>query len=180
MIRELTPELLAATQRGLRTTFLKLYDQVQIGRWADLFNRETSSSAGENYPAIGAAPGLARFTGTRAYSGVRSDGFYVLNEAYSAGIEIPRADIERDRLGIYTTKIAEMAEKAKLYPVTLLGAILANATDTSLAKCWDGAALISAAHGKGKTAQSNIISGSGIDTVDHVQTDIEQVVAPSV
>lgn len=178
MTRVLTPELLAATMRGLQKLFLKYYEAADIGAWAQLFNRTTSNSAGETYPLLGAAPMLAPFTGTRQYSGLRTDGFYVLNEAFDAGIQVARADIERDSLGKYDGAVQEMAQNAKAYVVELLAAILANGTSTTLAKCWDGKSLFSTTHGKDKGAgQSNIITGSGVDTVDHVQTDIAQGLA---
>jgi len=176
--RTLTPDLLAATQRGMQRLFTSLWEAVDIGPWGQLYSTLPPGSAGENYPAIGAAPQVSAFTGERKYTGLRTDGFYVLNEDYDAGLEVPEADIERDSLGKYTGAMQEMVEAAKVYPQTLMASILANGTSTTLAKCWDGAALFSASHGKDDGAsQSNIISGSGVDTLAHVQTDIAQGVS---
>ena len=176
--QELTPDKLAATQRGLQALFTKLYKAVEIGPWANLFQTVGSDGPGEDYPAFGAAPSLSVFSGTRQYTGIRTDGMYVTNVEYDAGLEIRRVDIERDRLGVYNGRIEEMAQKARTYVVRLLAHILANGTSTSVARCWDGAALFSASHGKEKgKGQSNIITGSGVDTIAKIQLDIEQVVA---
>ncbi len=177
-VRTLTPALLAAVQRGLQSHFKRLYEGIEIGDWEKLFTRVPSDGAGENYPVMGAVPQMQPFEGTRVYGGVRTDGFYVTNVHYDSAISIPKEDIERDKLGRYDALIARMAEKAKTYVVELLAAILANATSTTLAKCWDDKALISATHGQdGGKNQSNIVTGSGADTVAHVNADLSQVLA---
>lgn len=176
--KTLTPALLAAIQRGIQNHFKQLYQSAEIGDWEKLFTRVPSDGAAENYPVMGAVPQMAPFEGTRVYEGVRTDGFFVSNIDYDSAISIPKADIERDKLGRYDALIARMAMKAKTYVVELIAAILANATSTTLAKCWDGAALASASHGKDKgKSQSNIVTGSGADTIAHVQTDLSQVMA---
>lgn len=176
--RELTPELRAAVMRGLQRQFTQMWEAVDIGPWGQLYNTTTSNSAGENYPALGSAPQVSPFTGQRKYTGLRTDGFYVVNEKFDGGFEVPEEDIERDNLGHYTSAMQEMVEAAKVYPQALMAAILANGTSTTVAKCWDGAALFSASHGKDDGAsQSNIVSGSGVDTLAHVQTDIAQAVS---
>jgi phage major head subunit gpT-like protein len=178
MTRELTPELLDSVARGLKKTFFKLYEGVEIGAWEKLFSRETSNGAGENYPVLGATPMIAPFQGSRQYSGLRTDGFYVVNEEFDAGLAVARAEIERDNLGKYSGVIQQMAMDAKTHVVSLLAAVLANGTNANLAKCWDGKPLFHAQHGKdGGKNQSNIVSGSGVDTLAHVQTDIEQSLA---
>lgn len=176
--KAMTPELIAAAQRGLQRLFMTLWQAAEVGPWAQLFTQVGSDGAGENYPAIGAAPMMAPFKGTRQYSGLRTDGFYVVNEEFDAGVAIPRAEIERDKLDRYTGVVQEMVTSARTYVVGLLSAILANGTSATLAKCWDGKPLFSSSHGKDEGAgMSNIVTGSGVDTVDHVQTDVAKVLA---
>src|SRR3990167_10278397 len=174
----LTPALLAASERGLQRTFLKYWEAADLGGWDGLFTRAPSTGAGENYPVPGAAPTMAAFPGPRVFSGISTYAMTVTNREFDVGIAIPRRDIERDRLGVYDGAIQEMATSAKLYVVDLVAALLAAGTGTTLGRCWDGKALFAADHGKGKgTAQTNIITGSGVDTSAHVQTDIAQAVA---
>ncbi len=179
-IKPLTPELLAASLRGIQRKYLQLYEAAPASPYASLFETTPSNSAGETYPARGATPAMSKFTGTVPYSGVRIDGFYVTNDPYVAGIQIAQADIERDRLGIYTSLIQEMAEKAKAYPGILVAGLMALTTSASYV-CWDNKPLISTTHGKDKGAsQSNKITGSGADTTAHVLTDISQAIAAGV
>lgn len=177
-IKALTDELVRAAQNGLKSLYLKQFKLATDNPWERLFTRYTDAGESELYTALGAVAQLRPWTGSREYTTRRADGLRVVSEEYDVAYAVNMMDAQRDKLGRHANWFQAAGQKAARYMIPLVQTVLANATDLSYARCWDGKSLISATHGKGKGAnQSNIIDGNGADTLAHVQTDIEQAVA---
>lgn len=178
MLQTLTVDLMAAAERGLKQLYLKSYKAASENVWAPLFTTFGDADEWENYGAVGAVAQLRPWTGAREFTTRRADGLAVQSQEYDVAFAVPMMDIQRDKLGRYATWPQAAGARAATYMIPLIRTILANGTSATIAKCWDGKALFSAAHGKGKgTGQSNIVEGEGADTLDHVQTEIEKCVS---
>lgn len=178
MLKALTVDLMTAAERGLKQLYLKSYKAASENVWAPLFTTYSDADETENYGALGAVAQLRPWTGSREFTTRRVDGLSVKSEEYDVAFAVPMMDIQRDKLGRYASWPQAAGQRAATYMIPLIRSILTNGTSATLAKCWDGKSLFNASHGKGKgTGQSNIISGSGADTLDKVQTDIEKCVS---
>lgn len=178
MTKVLTPELLAQAQRGLRALYLKQFEAATESPWESLFTRYTDAGHAENYTMLGAVSQLREWTGGREFETRRIDGLTVITREYDTAYDVPMIDVQREQLGKHSTWISAAAKRAATFMVPLVRELLANGTSAAKARCWDGKPLFSTSHGVGKgTGQSNIITGSGIATVEAVGADIEQAIS---
>lgn len=177
-LKDLTPELLAASARGNRVIYTKAMEQVNESPWGRLIQRFPNAGEFENYMALGAVAAMSAWTGARKFTTRRQDGLVVQSGEFDLAYAVPMIDIQRDNTGRHTSWFTAAGERAANYLFPRVRRILANGTSTSIARCWDDKPLFSATHGKGKgTSQSNIITGAGADTLAHVQTDLGKCIA---
>lgn len=177
-IKTLTPELIAASTRGFKALYLKAFAaraETALGR---LVQRFDGAGQYENYTALGAVAGMREWTGSRQFTERREDGLVVPSVEFDLAYAVPLMDLQRDQTGRHTSWFQRAGERAASYLYPRVRRVLANGTDASIAKCWDGKPLFSTIHGVGKGKnQSNIITGAGADTLAHVQTDLGKAVS---
>ena len=126
----LTPTRLAAATDGFRAVFLRAFDGEQPD-WHD-FAMEVPSNAGtETYYFITGIPGMKELVGEAKLEYLANAGYDIKNKEWESTVQVRRADIERDALGLIRPKMAELGTVAANHPRTLLAALL-NSSFTAL------------------------------------------------
>jgi len=118
-----------------------------------------STTASENYAFLGAFPKMREWIGERQYKNLLASKYAVPNKDFESSVEIPRNDIQDDKIGLFNPFVAEVGRAAASHPDELVFALLpAGFTEG----CYDGQPFFSAAH-KGKDAKGKVISVSNMD-----------------
>lgn len=150
----ITAESLKAANKGFR----KLYDGGLASAGAPKIDsyamRTTSSSKDETYGWLGALPGMRKLVGEVNIRNMVDHGFPVTNEEFEVTVAVKRAEMERDRLGIYSGFFAGMGRSAARHPDKLLVAAMVGGFTT---KCYTTKNFFDANHEpqKGKVKFSN-------------------------
>ncbi|CAH0339580.1 Mu-like prophage major head subunit gpT family protein [Rhizobium sp. CECT 9324] len=161
MARVITPELIAAAQRGFKTSFqlglaetTSLYTQV-----ATVIN---SNSSEETYGWLGDFPKLRKWIGDRQIKSLQSHGYSIKNEKFESTIGVERDDIEDDKLGLYAPRFKMMGNSAAAHPDEIAFELMAAGASSA---CFDGQNFFDTDHPVGMpgavTSVSNYAAGSG-------------------
>jgi phage major head subunit gpT-like protein len=110
---------LRTLNRGFRTLFLDSY-QGGAAMIAKLAMRTTSSSREEFYGWLGAVPGMRELIDEVHIRNIVDHNFSILNKEFESTIGVKRADIERDRFGVYNPLFQAMGIAARQHPDELL------------------------------------------------------------
>ncbi|CDN54752.1 Mu-like prophage major head subunit gpT [Neorhizobium galegae bv. officinalis bv. officinalis str. HAMBI 1141] len=160
MTRVITPDLLAAAQRGFKTAF-----QLGLASTATLYNSVatviTSSASEETYGWLGDVPKLREWIGDRHIKGLESKGYQIKNRKFESTIGVERDDIEDDKLGLYAPRFQMMGNSAAMHPDEITFELMsAGATSP----CYDGQNFFDVDHPVGKpgavTSVANFAAGS--------------------
>ena len=150
----ITTANLRTLNRGFRTLFLDAYQggAPMVGKLA---MRTTSSSKEEFYGWLGAVPGMRELIGEVHIRNIVDHNFSIANKEFESTIGVKRAEIERDRFGIYNPLFQAMGIAARQHPDELLAdKMIAGFTELS----YTGTAFFGANHapkGAKKTKFSN-------------------------
>ena len=115
-----------------------------------------SEASEETYTWFGQLPSVREWITSREVVHFSAHAYNIKNKDFELTISIPRNDIEDDKIGLYSTMLQDMADKAKKQPDNLIFSLLA---DSFTKKCYDGNPFISDSHyldgADKKTKQSN-------------------------
>lgn len=161
MPRVVTPDVLAAAQRGFRTSFqLGLTSTSTL--YQSLATVVNSTSSEEVYGWLGDIPKLREWIGDRQVKSLESKGYTIRNKKFEATIGVEKDDIEDDKLGLYAPRFQMMGNSAALHPDEVTFDLI-NGGATNM--CFDGQSFFDVDHpvGKGinKRSFSNFAAGSG-------------------
>lgn len=114
---------LRTLNKGFRTIFMTAYQggAPMIARFA---MRTTSSSAEEFYGWLGAVPGMRKLIDEVQIRNIVDHNFAIKNEEFESTIAVKRAEIERDRYGIYDPLFLAMGTAARQHPDELLADLM--------------------------------------------------------
>ncbi len=116
---------ITAATAGFRAVFLKAYDQATPS-WAPIAFEVESTSATETYEFITGVPGMKELIGEVSIEDFGNAGFTIANKEWESTVGVKIADIERDKLGLYSPAFQEMADTARFHPQELLAQLLNN------------------------------------------------------
>jgi phage major head subunit gpT-like protein len=116
---------ITAATAGFRAVFLKAYDQATPS-WAPIAFEVESTSATETYEFITGVPGMKELIGEVSIEDFGNAGFTITNKEWESTVGVKIADIERDKLGLYSPAFQEMADTARFHPQELLAQLLNN------------------------------------------------------
>jgi phage major head subunit gpT-like protein len=160
-MRVITPDLLAAAQRGFNTSFQKGFNGVKA-MYASVATIVQSNSSEEVYGWLGDIPKLREWIGERHVKSLASKGYSIVNRKFEATIGVKRDDIEDDKLGLYGTRFEMLGNSAATHPDEITFELI-NAGFTSL--CYDGQFFFDTDHPVGKPGSevsvSNMQAGAG-------------------
>lgn len=161
MGKVITPDLLAAAQRGFNTSFQKGFAGV-TAIYASLATVINSNASEETYGWLGDIPKMREWIGDRHVKSLASKGYSIRNRKFESTISVPRDDIEDDKLGLYTPRFEMLGNSAAQHPDEILFELINAAISTN---CYDGQFFFDTDHPVGKEGAtqsvSNYQSGSG-------------------
>lgn len=161
MSRVITPELLAAAQRGFKTSFQKGFAGT-TAIYATLATVINSSAGEETYGWLGDMPKLREWIGDRQIKSLSTKGYTIKNRKFEATITVSRDDIEDDKLGLYAPRFEMLGQSASTHPDEVLFELINAAFTTD---CFDGQYFFDIDHPVGKPGSqvsvSNMQAGSG-------------------
>jgi len=163
-------------EKGLRAEFMKAFENGENPTEVlPLITSTPSKAASEKFGWLGNVPNLEQWIDQRKLHGLYEYSYTITNKDYEATLQVDRNEIEDDQLGGIKIRISDLAKKAKLHPRKLFfDAIIAGTTDL----CYDGQAFFSNSHSSGVSGtQDNLLAGTGIDTIAHLQADFNAAVA---
>lgn len=163
-------EVNASTLVGLHKTFRALFrESVENTKtiWPQFAMRVDSTNASESYQWLGALSALREWVGNKQIDELRGYEYTIPNLNWELTIGVLRNHIEDDQLGLYNTRIADLAVKAAQHPDKLLSSARAlGATTLS----YTGQFFHDTDHTMGATTFSNKLTGTGT-TVALLTTD---------
>jgi len=170
------------TTNGVRGMILARLETGPIA-WVDgIAMRMSSDQAVEEYAWLGSAPALREFIGGRTPAELREFSFTVSNKDYEGSITIKSKDMRRDKLGMITVRVNQLADRAMDHPAKLLSALIIAAESTV---CYDGQYFFDTDHVEGESGtQSNDIvfdisdnGTGGTATAPNVETVARAILA---
>lgn len=126
----LTQSRIKAATDGFHAVFLKAYEGA-TPMWGPIAFEVESNSATETYEFITGVPGMKELIGEVKFEDFASAGFSVTNKEWESTVSVKIADLERDKLGLYTPSFQEMAENARFHPQELVAALLSGGFTTA-------------------------------------------------
>ena len=109
-------------------------------------------------------PKMRQWLGDKVLNKFRSESHPIVTSPYESSVEVPKFDMENDRLGLYRPRIATMADSFGIaLDELVIGMLVAGVNGISLGSTYDGQNLIDTDHtalSGGGTAQSNRVTGA--------------------
>lgn len=122
-----------------------------------------SKSSSENYKGINQVPQIEEFKDEVKFKKLLGKDYTVKNKTWTSGVQIERADVEDDKIGMFLTRVQEMGKRAQQFPLKLLIDFINAGEGSTLGVGYDGANFFSTAHEEGLSGeQSNLQDGTGI------------------
>ncbi len=158
----LTQDRINTASAAFRAVFLKAYNGYTPD-WTQIAMEVESNTARETYEQLTGLPGMRELIGEVKLQDIDSAGFTITNKEWESTVSVKRADIERDRIGIYRPNFAELATVARNHPHVLVAALLNNSfTDLDYTgKAFFAAAKAYNPNDKSKGAATFTTLGSG-------------------
>lgn len=144
------------TSEGVRGMILHRLETGSASWVSEISMRMTSSQAAEDYGWLGNVPGLREFVGGRTPKEIAEKSFIVTNEDYEGSIIFLSKDVRRDKLGMITTRVNQLADRALDHPAKLLSSLIMSGESEV---CYDGQYFFDTDHSEGVSgSQSNDIT----------------------
>lgn len=121
----ITSDSLRAIDKGFNKKFLGAVGGVKTV-WPKIAMKTTSSQAAEVYGDIAFMPSMRKLVGEAFVKNLKEVGHTIVNEEFEATVSVGQAAIERDSLGIYGPKIAQLGVTGAKLPDKLVVDLLIN------------------------------------------------------
>lgn len=146
------------TTRGVVGMILKRLESGTSAWVSEIAMRMTSDQASEEYAWLGTAPALREFIAGRTPAELKELSFVVSNKDYEGSITVKSKDMRRDKLGMITIRVNQLADRANDHPAKLLSALIIAGESTA---CYDGQYFFDTDHAEGDSGTlSNDIGAS--------------------
>lgn len=169
-----TSDFLAGVRTNFRALFNREFAAAQgLQGWQGMALRMDSDGELNTYNWFDTVPKMQDVThGTVDLQGLRPDNFSITNSEYQAAIEVERAALERDKLGLISPRIAQLGQEAARHPGELVFNHVLNNDNA-----FDGSSFFADTRTIGGSGNiDNNLAGSGT-SVAQIQTDLEAAVA---
>lgn len=123
---ELSSVNLQAIYQGFKTLFVDALHGAKPA-WAKFAMKTTSNSAEELYAWMGAVPGLKEMVGELPINNATVNDWTIRNKEWGDVIAVQRANIERDKLGVYAPLFTALGQAAGEHPDELVANLMLNA-----------------------------------------------------
>ena len=114
----ITPETLKALFTGFKKNF---QDGLQMAdsQYAQIATVIPSSTASNTYGWLGQWPAFREWVGDRVVHALKAGQYSITNKEFEATVEVKRADVDDDNLGVYA-KLRERMPKARIATVRIV------------------------------------------------------------
>ncbi|MDM7320239.1 MAG: Mu-like prophage major head subunit gpT family protein [Fervidobacterium sp.] len=130
----ITPQLITSLRTGFSKIFQNAYENTPSD-WEKIATRVESKSSSNTYGWLGQFPRLREWVGDRVIKSMRAQAYQIVNRTFESTVEVSRADIEDDNVGIYAPLFEEMGRAVKVFPDELVFELLKNGHQNP---CYDG------------------------------------------
>lgn len=153
----------------------------QAGSPQDLMSlaiRTNSTGKYEDYAWLGDVPAVKQLTGPKTARDLADYSYQLRNRAFYAAINVRYEDLRDDQIGAYEQRIRDLATRMAQYWRQMIRDLLVNGhiTTSTYGAAWDGGAFFANSRLKGASFD-NLLDGDGTDTVAHVMTTMDAVIA---
>jgi phage major head subunit gpT-like protein len=142
----------AATLQGMMINFRTLFNEALSAApsfWEQVAMLAPSTTSEADYKWLGEFPGMREWLGEKQVKNLEAYSYVIKNRDFESTIAVDRNDIEDDQFGLYAPRVQGAGRAAKVWPDTLVFALLASGFT---AKCFDGQPFFAAAHKFGDAA----------------------------
>lgn len=148
--------------RGFKTTYSDAFLNAPSHK-DDIAMTVASTSRDETYGWLGMFPNMREWIGPRHVKSLEAHGFTIRNKLFESTVQVGRADIADDRIGVFKPALTEMGQTAKRHPDEMIFSLLASGFD---ATGYDGQPFFDTDHpvkdaDGGVVTVSNMQAGSG-------------------
>lgn len=151
---------------GYRDIIGQFYNALQNARpsWLDqaamLFQ---SNQPSETYKWLGMAPQMREWVGSRMLKNLADNGLTIVNKEFEASLIIPIRDMQRDKSGQISVRVADLARRANDHYAKLLSTLITNGTGATSGLCYDGQYFFDTDHSEGDSgSQYNVLTSSQV------------------
>jgi phage major head subunit gpT-like protein len=156
LTRSDVPNLL---EDGLKTVFFEALEAT-IGDYERVATIVPSESDEEDYPWLGAVPGVREFTDERMPLGILEHHYTIKNKTWESSIAVERAAIEDDKYGQIKLRVQSLAREVKRHVDELVFTLLKNGF---AATCYDGQYFFDTDHAEGESGTQSNKGTSALD-----------------
>lgn len=135
-----------------------------LANMARLYTEVPSNGAYNDYSWLGDVPGVRKWIGDKALSGLKDFNYQIQNEDWYDGFSIDRNELEDEQISAINPRIDMLAMSVANWPHELVIELIEDGT-TGLA--YDGAAFFS-----NRSTNDNLLSGTGT-TLAQIKADIQ-------
>lgn len=154
---------LAAISTGFNTAFNKGFGAVEP-IYSSVCMMTKSSGKDEVYAWLGQLPSIREWIGARVASKLEVDGFRIENRKFESTVEVPRTDIEDDKIGVFAPMFEDLGRRTAEFPDELFAELIASGFAS---ECYDGQNFFDTDHpvteapGGAVNSVSNFADGAG-------------------
>lgn len=137
--------------------------------WNEFATEVPSNGKIESYPFMQAFPTMKEWLGPRQVKNLQAQEYRLENRKFEATVDVPRDDIEDDRIGLWEPMMQQLGESAmQLWDDLVVDALIGGTT----ALCYDGQPFFNASHpvdpfDATKGTQSNYFSGKALTEANY-------------
>lgn len=148
---------LAGMSRGFQALFMESFGAVQP-TYTRIATVVPSTTRVTDYGWLGSFPMLREWVGDRVVHALKAGQYSIANKEFEATVEVKRADVDDDNLGVYAPLFQQLGQNAALHPEMLIYALLKLGFNT---KCFDGQYFFDSDHEVAGASVGNTGGGSG-------------------
>lgn len=142
--------------KGVIGFYFQALEQISANLWSTrLANEFTSTQDTETYAGLGNVPQLREWIGGKQPNSFTEQSLKITNKDWESTIRIKNKDRRRDKTGILSARMGQLAERALMHNVKLLSNIIDSGSGTTVATAYDGKALFATNHSVGKSGTTN-------------------------
>ena len=136
--------------------------------WIDLVSMPLDSDqASETYNWLAATPALREWIGGRQAFSLTGKSITITNKEFEATLEIPDADIRRDKTGSIDIRIKDLARRVVGHWTKLLSLLIMNGTGDTYGNCYDGQYFFDVDHLEGDSGtQKNLLAAGDVGALN--------------
>jgi phage major head subunit gpT-like protein len=154
-----------ATLQALQTSFSTIFGAAFKRRTTPLKDRlamtVSSTTKTSTYGWMSPLFAMRKWIGPRVVQNLRANTYMIENDPYEATMAVDRDNIEDDQLGLFNTRVEELAYVGSRLPDQLILEALNNGASTTLGLGFDGLANFSASHTLDPAGvQSNLVAAN--------------------